>query len=39
MWTEENIKEAAKEWNNEKASNIDAFIAGCKYIIKNAQKD
>lgn len=46
MWTEEKLKEAAQEWVDRKgwhsvsiSAEYTAFIAGCKYIINNTQKE
>ena len=51
MWTEEKLKEAAERYENEVydhafdegkwylPSKRDIFLAGCKYIINNTQKE
>lgn len=45
MWTEEKLKEAAKDYRNNfndypNAIYLEwAFLDGCKYIINNTQKD
>ncbi len=50
MWTEEKLKEAAREWVRDFSEDFDvmigvrwnlraAFLAGCEYIINNTQKD
>lgn len=45
MWTEEKIKQAAKEWHDyclpcswmESSTAYISFLAGAKYILKNTQ--
>ena len=44
MWTEEKLEMAAREYVFKETgilddSVINAFIAGCKYIINNTQKE
>ncbi len=49
MWTEEKLKEAAEEYKLESLDEFyrgkefpmidEAFLAGCKYVINNTQKE
>ncbi len=48
MWTEEKLKEAAEKYYHERVELVfkrryttleEAFLAGCKYIINNTQKE